>query len=137
MDGKPKLLDRLREQIRVRHYSIRTESAYVYWGRHFVRFHKLRHPADMGAAEVEQFLTHLAVERNVSASTQNQALAALLFLYKQVLGIELPWLDDVVGRSRRSGCRWCCRVTRHGACFRTSMARSRWWPGCYMARGCV
>lgn len=96
MDGKPKLLDRLREQIRVRHYSIRTESAYVYWVRHFVRFHKLRHPADMGAAEVEQFLTHLAVERNVSASTQNQALAALLFLYKQVLGTELPWLDDVV-----------------------------------------
>nr|WP_272889275.1 phage integrase N-terminal SAM-like domain-containing protein [Stutzerimonas stutzeri] len=80
MDGKPRLLDRLREQIRVRHYSIRTESAYVQWARAFIRFHKLRHPAEMGAVEVEQFLTHLAVERNVSASIQNQALAALLFL---------------------------------------------------------
>lgn len=101
MDGKPRLLDRLREQIRVRHYSIRTESAYVQWARAFIRFHGLRHSAEMGAVEVEQFLTHLAVERNVSASTQNQALAALLFLYKQVLDIQLPWLDDVV-RAKRS-----------------------------------
>jgi integron integrase len=96
MDGKPKLLDQLREQIRVRHYSIRTEAVYLHWVRQFIRFHKLRHPADMGAAEVEQFLSYLAVQRTVSASTQNQALAALLFLYKQVLRIELPWLDGVV-----------------------------------------
>ena len=100
MDGKPKLLDQLREQIRVRHYSIRTEDVYVKWVRDYVRFHGLRHPAEMGAAEVEQFLSHLAVRRQVSASTQNQALSALLFLYKHVLRIELPWLDDVVRAKR-------------------------------------
>ncbi len=100
MDGKPKLLDQLREQIRVRHYSIRTEDVYVKWVRDFVRFHGLRHPSEMGAAEVEQFLSHLAVRRQVSASTQNQALSALLFLYKHVLRIELPWLDDVVRAKR-------------------------------------
>jgi len=101
MDGKPRLLDRLREQIRIRHYSLRTEAAYVYWVRAFIRFHKLRHPEEMGAAEVEQFLYHWAVPRNVSASTQNQALAGLLFLYKQVLKTPLPWLDEVV-RAKRS-----------------------------------
>ncbi|MFC3606737.1 integron integrase [Stutzerimonas tarimensis] len=100
MDGKPKLLDRLREQIRLRHYSIRTEAAYVHWAGAFIRFHRMRHPQEMGAAEVEQFLSHLAVDRHVSASTQNQALAALLFLYKQVLGVQLPWLDDVVRAKR-------------------------------------
>lgn len=100
MDGKPKLLDQLREQIRVRHYSIRTEDVYVKWVRDFVRFHGLRHPSEMGASEVEQFLSHLAVRRQVSASTQNQALSALLFLYKHVLRIELPWLDDVVRAKR-------------------------------------
>ncbi len=92
---KPKLLDQVRERCRVLHYSLRTEQAYVDWARRFVLFHNKRHPLEMGAAEVEAFLTHLAVARNVSASTQNQALAALLFLYQQVLGLELPWLDDV------------------------------------------
>lgn len=100
MDGKPRLLDRLREQIRVRHYSIRTETAYVTWVRNFIRYHGLRHPAEMGAAEVESFLSHLAVDRNVSASTQSQTLAALLFLYKHVLAIDLPWLDDVIRAKR-------------------------------------
>lgn len=100
MDGKPKLLDRLREEIRLRHYSIRTETAYVYWVRAFIRFHRMRHPEEMGAVEVEQFLSHLAVSRNVSASTQNQALAGLLFLYKHVLAAPLPWLDEVV-RARK------------------------------------
>ncbi|MBV2132875.1 integron integrase [Pseudomonas sp. MAP12] len=100
MDGKPKLLDRLREQIRVRHYSIRTEAVYAKWVRDFIRFHKMRHPAEMGAPEVERFLSHLAVDMNVSASTQNQALAALLFLYKHVLAIELPWLGEVVRAKR-------------------------------------
>lgn len=100
MDGKPRLLDQLREQIRVRHYSIRTEDVYVKWVRDYVRFHGLRHPSELGAAEVEQFLSHLAVRRQVSASTQNQALSALLFLYKHVLHIELPWLDDVVRAKR-------------------------------------
>ncbi|QBB72026.1 integron integrase [Pseudolysobacter antarcticus] len=92
----PKLLDQLRARIRALHYSIRTEDAYADWARRFILFHEKRHPRDMGVAEVEAFLTHLAVERKVSASTQNQAKAALLFLYKKVLQIELPWLSEVV-----------------------------------------
>ncbi|MDI3259259.1 MAG: integron integrase [Sinobacteraceae bacterium] len=92
----PKLLDRMREALRVAHYSLRTEQAYVDWARRFILFHGKRHPRDMGAAEVGAFLTHLATERKVSASTQNQAKAALLFLYKRVLGVELPWLSEVV-----------------------------------------
>jgi integron integrase len=91
----PKLLDQVRDKIRLKHYSIRTEQAYTDWVKRFVLFHKKRHPSDMGAVEVEQFLTHLAVEGNVSASTQNQAKSALLFLYREVLEIELPWLDEV------------------------------------------
>jgi integron integrase len=96
MDGKPRLLDQVRDQIRLKHYSIRTERVYCEWIRRFIRFHQYRHPSEMGAAEVEAFLSDLAVRRNVSASTQNQALAALLFLYKQVLKLELPWLGEVV-----------------------------------------
>jgi len=92
----PKLLDQVRDKIRVRHYSIRTETQYVQWVKRFILFHGKRHPQEMGAVEVEAFLTHLAVEGNVSASTQNQALSALLFLYREVLGVELPWLDNVV-----------------------------------------
>ena len=84
-----KIADRLREAVRRRGYSIRTEKAYLHWYERFVRFHKLRHPATMGAPEVEAFLTHLAVHEQVSASTQNQALSALLFLYQEVLGIPL------------------------------------------------
>lgn len=91
----PRLLDQVRAKIRLRHYSLRTEEAYTGWVRRFVLFHGKRHPREMGAAEVEAFLTHLAVERHVSAATQNQAKAALLFLYKEVLGVELPWLDDI------------------------------------------
>jgi len=95
-----RLLDRLRGAVRAAHYSRRTEEAYVAWVRRFVVFHAKGHPAGMGAAEVTAFLTFLAVERRVSASTQNQALAALLFLYRHVLGIELPWLDEVVRAKR-------------------------------------
>lgn len=96
----PRLLDRLREAIRVRHYSIRTEEAYVDWSRRFILFHNKRHPASMGAAEVNAFLTHLAVSKNVSASTQNQALCAILFLYRNVLDDPLPWISDLVRASR-------------------------------------
>ena len=78
----PRLLRRVREQIRVRHYSLRTETAYVNWIRRFILFHGKRHPQELGPAEVSAFLSSLAVDRNVSASTQNQALAAILFLYK-------------------------------------------------------
>ncbi len=96
----PKLLDQVRERIRTLHYSLRTEEAYVNWIKRFILHHGKRHPKDMGAAEVESFLTSLAVTSNVSASTQNQALAAVLFLYKQVLGVDLPWLDGVTRAKR-------------------------------------
>jgi len=92
----PRLLDRMRQAIRVRHFAIRTEQTYVDWARRFILFHGKRHPQTMGAAEVEAFLTHLAVERGVAAATQSQAKAALLFLYREVLGVQLPWLDDIV-----------------------------------------
>lgn len=91
----PKLLDRVRHRLRLKHYSMRTETAYVGWIRRFIHHHGKRHPAEMGKADVEAFLSALAVEHDVSAATQNQALSALLFLYKEVLEIELPWLDDV------------------------------------------
>ena len=89
------LLDRVRDKIRFKHYSIRTEQAYCDWIRRFIVFHGKRHPAGLGAAEVEAFLTSLAVHGRVAASTQNQAKSALLFLYKEVLGAELPWLDNI------------------------------------------
>ena len=92
----PKLLDQVRDKIRVKHYSIRTETQYLQWIKRFIFFHGKQHPRDLGAAEVEAFLSHLATEGNVSASTQNQALSALLFLYREVLGIVLPWMDTMV-----------------------------------------
>jgi integron integrase len=91
----PRLLSRVRDKIRVKHYSIRTEQAYVDWIKRFIWFHGKRHPSVLGAAEVEAFLTDLAVVRQVAGPTQNQAKSALLFLYKEVLGVELPWLDRV------------------------------------------
>ena len=100
MAEPPKLLDRVRNAIRVRHYSPRTEEAYVMWIRRFILHHGKRHPSAMGANEVNAFLSHLAVDRTVSASTQNQALAALLFLYRHVLEEPLPWLDDIVRAQR-------------------------------------
>lgn len=91
----PKLLDQVVSRLRVKHYSLRTEKSYVDWIKRYIWFHDKKHPRDMGAPEVEAFLSHLAVERNVSSSTQNQAKSALLFLYKEVLEIDLPWLDNV------------------------------------------
>ncbi len=92
---KPKLLEQVRDVIRRKHYSIRTEQAYVDWIKRFILYHNKRHPAEMAEEEVAQFLTHLARNRNVAASTQNQALSALLFLYKQVLKHEIGWLAKV------------------------------------------
>ena len=92
----PKLLDRVRAAIRARHYSLRTEEAYVGWVRRFILFHNKRHPAEMGEAEINQFLTNLAVAGNVAASTQNQALAAILFLYQAVLEKDLDRIDGIV-----------------------------------------
>ena len=93
--GVPRLLEVARERMRTRHLSLRTEQAYLQWTRRYVAFHEGRHPRELGAPAVEQFLTHLAVHRKVSSATQNQALQALLFLYRQVLEIELPWLDNI------------------------------------------
>ncbi|MDD3651189.1 MAG: phage integrase N-terminal SAM-like domain-containing protein [Immundisolibacter sp.] len=95
-----KLLDQLRDRIRVKHYSIRTETQYVQWVRRFILFHGKRHPREMGAGEVEAFLSHFAVDGKVAAATQNQALSALLFLYREVLGVTLPWLDNVTRAKR-------------------------------------
>jgi integron integrase len=89
------LLDQVRGKIRLKHYSLRTEQTYVDWIKRFIRHFDKRHPRDLGAAEVEAFLTHLAVAGKVAASTQNQAKSALLFLYREVLEAELPWLDNV------------------------------------------
>jgi integron integrase len=96
-----RLLDQLRQRIRYKHYSLRTEKAYLFWVRRFIRFHELKHPRTMGVAEVESYLSHLANTRKVSSSTHKQALAGILFLYREVLGIDLPWMGDI-GRPRTS-----------------------------------
>ncbi len=135
--GPPKLLDRVRSAMRTRHMSARTEEAYVYWIRRYILFHCRRHPATLGAEEVTQFLSSLAEQRRVSASTQNQALSALLFLYRHVLGVDLPWLDGLVRAkrplhipvvlsreevaavlSRLSGAAWLMVALLYGAGFR-------------------
>ena len=90
-----KLLDQIRDVMRLKHYSFRTEQTYCDWIERFIRFHRMRHPRDLGEPEVAEFLTHLARAGNVAASTQNQALSALLFLYKHVLNVEIGWLQDV------------------------------------------
>jgi integron integrase len=100
MSAKPRLLDRVREALRVRHYSYRTEQQYVGWIRRFVIFSGRRHPAGLGAPDVELFLSHLAISRHVSPATQAQALAAILFLYKHVLNADLPWLGSVIRATR-------------------------------------
>lgn len=97
---KPRLLDEVRATVRTKHYSLRTEEAYLYWIKRFIYFTGKRHPRELGAAEVSAFLSHLATERNVAAATQNQALSALLFLYAQVLGLDLPWLEGMVRAKR-------------------------------------
>jgi integron integrase len=98
--GKPKLLDQLRQALRSRHYSRRTEQTYCHWVRRYIHFHNVRHPAEMAEPEINAFLTHLAVKEKVSASTQNQALSALLFLYRHVIGLEVGDLGEVI-RARK------------------------------------
>ena len=95
-----KLLDRMRDEIRVRHFSIRTEQSYVNWAKRFILFHGKRHPDEMGEPEVSAFLTSLAVDGHVVTSTRNQAKAAIIFLYKNVLDRSLDWLDDLVQARR-------------------------------------
>jgi integron integrase len=96
----PKLLTQVRHAIRLRHYSRRTEEAYIRWVRRYVRFHGLRHPSELGESDLTRFVSALALDRGVSASTQNQALAALLFLYREVLGQQVGWLEHVVHAKR-------------------------------------
>ena len=98
--GKPRLLDEVRRRMRLERYSLRTEQAYVYWIRRYIRENGMRHPREMGGAAVERFLSELAVRDRIAPSTQNQALSALLFLYRKVLVLELPWMENVV-RARR------------------------------------
>lgn len=98
--NKPRLMDQVRDAIRTRHYSIRTEEAYLQWIKRYILFHDKKHPADMGEAEISAFLTALAVEKHVAASTQNQALSAVLFLYRDVLERELEWMDGIVRAKR-------------------------------------
>ncbi|UWX03481.1 integron integrase [Pseudoxanthomonas sp. NC8] len=98
--GRPGLFAEVQRRIRLKHYSLRTERAYLGWIRRFVAANGRRHPRELGAAEVEAFLSALAVRGQVAASTQNQALSALLFLYREVLGVELPWLENVVRAKR-------------------------------------
>lgn len=97
----PRLLDRVHDATRVRHYSLRTQQTYIQWIKRFIYFHNKRLPDEMGKKEIEAFLTHLAVDRQVAASTQNQALSAILFLYQKVLGHELDWLDSVTRAKRQ------------------------------------
>ena len=97
---KPRLLDQVRDALRLRHYSLRTEATYIQWIKRFILFHGKRHPLEMGEQEITVFLTHLAVDKHVSPSTQNQALAAILFLYKEVLARELDWMDEIVRAKR-------------------------------------
>jgi integron integrase len=100
MSAKARLLDQVREALRVRHYSYRTEQQYVAWIRRFIIFNARQHPLKLGGQDVEAFLTHLAVDRRVASATQAQALSAVLFLYKHVLRVDLPWLSNVVRASR-------------------------------------
>ena len=100
MAAQPRLLETVRAEIRLRHYSYRTEKAYVDWIWRFIVHHGRRHPREMGGDEVRDFLSHLAKDRQVSPATQAQALAALLFLYKRVMNVDLPWIDNAV-RARR------------------------------------
>src|SRR6266446_6915154 len=92
---KPRLLDQVRQTIRRKHYSLRTEATYIDWIKRYIFFHRRRHPKEMGAAEMEQFLNYLAVEKRVAASTQNQALSALVFLYREVLRQDFDWMENL------------------------------------------
>ena len=121
---KPRLLDRVRAAVRARHYSRRTEDTYVGWIRRYILFHDKRQPAEMGAPEITRFLTSLAIERKVAASTQNQALSALLFLYREVLELDLPWMDGIVRAKRPQQLR--CEAPWIGCSMREPLASPCW-----------
>jgi hypothetical protein len=134
---KPRLLDRVREAIRLRHGSRSTEKAYVGWIRRYILFHGKRHPAEMGAAEVTRFLSSLAIDGRVAASTQNQALAALLFLYRHVLQQDLPWLDDSSERGVPDISPSCSLVTRSVPSSASSRGCRGSWRRCSTGPACA
>ncbi len=104
MEAKKKLLDIVRDKIRFKHYSIKTEKSYVGWIKHYIFYHNKKHPIEMAKPEIEQFLTHLAVESKVSPSTPNQAFSAILFLYKEVLGVDMSSWNNALTVGRK--CPW-------------------------------
>jgi site-specific recombinase XerD len=132
----PRLLDQLREAIRRRYYSRRTEEAYVHWVRRFIYFSGRRHPRELGEDAVTAFLSHLAVERNVAVATQNQALSAILFLYRQVLELELGWLKNVERASRLPRTPTVLSRAESSACSLNCRVRAGWSRACSMARAC-
>ena len=132
----PKLLTRVRHAIRVRHMSPKTEKAYVYWIREFILFHGKRHPEEMAEAEVTAFLTHLATARRVSASTQNQALSALLFLYS-TFSTAIWAASTPFGRAAPAGFPWFSRETRCGRCSSVCEEPPISWSCSSTARGCA
>ena len=132
-----RLLDRVRAELRSRHYSPRTEKTYVAWIRRFILFHSKRHPETMSGTDVGDFLSHLANQGKVSAGTQNQALAALLFLFHQVLGRRLEWLGNLVHASGRSMSRSYWDGTRCEISWPMSMVPSGWSARSCMEVGCA
>ena len=138
-----RLLDQLRERVRMLHYSRRTEQAYLYWSRAFIRFHGLRHPAEMDGPEVEAFLTYLASDRGLSPSSHRQALSALLFLYGKVPGLQLPWMQGDTpgaqaalagGAQRRRGVVCACQAAGRASIAGATAVRHR---GCASPRPCA
>ena len=139
---RPRLLEQVRERLRVKPYSIRTEQVYTDWIKRLILLHVKRQPETMSAPEIEAFLTHLAVQRKVSASTQNQAKSALLFLYREVLVQELPWLDNVTWQpvgleGNRNGFRWCLSLSKRAKCWAVFPILIGWWQVCYTVRACA
>lgn len=132
---EPRLSDRLCAALRTRSYSLRTEEAYLHWFRRFVHFHGLRHPRDLGAEHVTAFLTHLAVTERCAPATQNQALAALLFLYREVLAIDLPWLDQLVRASPREHLPVVLERSEVAALFATMQGTTRLVAGLLYGSG--
>jgi hypothetical protein len=127
-----RLLDQLRGPIRCLHHSIRTQEAGVHWVRAFVRFHGLRHPADLGGADVEAFLARLATDRNVAVSIQQQALSALLFVYQKVLGLSVPWMNEISRPQRAPGqsARCAPRAREPAAAYAVARGLSSGPPPC-------
>lgn len=131
----PRLLKQVRDAIERRHYSPRTEETYVHWIKRFIHFHGKRHPLQMGEAEVTAFLNHLARDREVAASTQNQALSAILFLYKETLGKPLAWLDGLERAKRPVRVPSVLSQPEAKRCSRISTEHDGSWRACCTAAG--